>query len=274
MILKVAFALTLSFYSLMGFAQEQVLVFGVVPQQSAATLAKLWSPLLAEVSKRSGVAVRFSTAPNIPEFEKRLANGEYDIAYMNPYHFTVFNRTPGYKALVKAKYKLIKGLMVVRKDSPIASLEQLDGKTLAFPAPKAFAATLLTQANLRAKGVTFEAKYVSSHDSVYQSVAKGLYPAGGGIVRTLENMPDEVKSQLRVLWTSKGYTPHAVAYAPSMSQESVLKLREAMMALDGTPYGKALLDELNINGFDMANDSDWDDVRSLKIDDFIDGNKS
>lgn len=273
MILRLAFALTLSFYSLLGLAQDKVLVFGVVPQQSAATLAKLWGPMLAKVSQASGVSLRFSTAPNIPEFEKRVANGEYDIAYMNPYHFTVFNRKPGYQALAKAKDKVIKGIMVVRKDSTISSLEQLEGQTLAFPAPKAFAATLLTQGNLKAKGVSFQPKYVSSHDSVYQSVAKGLYPAGGGIVRTLDNMPDEVKDQLRVLWTSNGYTPHAVAYAPGTPVELVIRVEKALLALDQLPEGKALLEALNINGFEQAKNSDWDDVRALNIDTFIEANK-
>ena len=74
--------------SLQALAQEaqKSLSFGVVPQQSATRLAEEWGPLLAEISRRSGVALVFKTAPSIPVFEERLAKGEYDLAYMNPYH--------------------------------------------------------------------------------------------------------------------------------------------------------------------------------------------
>ena len=82
---------------------------------------------------------------------------------------------------------------------------------MAFPAPTAFAATILTQADLAANQVSFTPSYVSSHDSVYRSVAKGIYPAGGGVVRTFNNVAEEVRKQLRILWITKGYTPHAIA---------------------------------------------------------------
>ena len=155
--------------------------------------------------------------------------------------------------------------MVVRADSDIQSLEQLEGRTIAFPAPKAFAATLLTQAHLRKKGVSFQAKYVSSHDSVYQSVARGLYSAGGGIVRTLDNMPKATRDQLRVLWLSDGYTPHAVAVSPELDEQTAATIQKELVKLDETEAGRVLLEALNMNGFEAATDADWDDVRDLNI---------
>jgi phosphonate transport system substrate-binding protein len=68
------------------------LSFGVVPQQSATELAKAWIPLFNVLSESAGLGLRFATAPSIPIFEQRLAAGEYDLAYMNPYHYTVFSQ--------------------------------------------------------------------------------------------------------------------------------------------------------------------------------------
>ena len=70
-----------------------------MPQQSATKLARTWVPLLRLIQERSGMALRFATAPDIPTFEQRLAAGEYDLAYMNPYHYTVFHESPGFFAL-------------------------------------------------------------------------------------------------------------------------------------------------------------------------------
>jgi phosphonate transport system substrate-binding protein len=241
--------------------------FGVVPQQSSLRLAKLWGPVFAFISKETGVKLQFKTAKNIPEFEKRLAEGGYDFAYMNPYHFTVFNRDPGYRAVAVRKDQPIKGIIVVRKDNAIQSLTELDGQTLAFPAPAAFAASILTRAQLSRDNVSFSAKYVSSHDSVYLGVAKGLFPAGGGVVRTFNNTSPEVKKQLKVLWTSAAFTPHAIAAHPRVNEDVYQLVQKALVAMKSDPKGKALLASLKLNkGLIVAVDSDWDDVRGLGID--------
>ncbi len=99
--------------------QPKSLSFGVVPQQAASRLAEDWGPLLAEVSRRSGVSLVFRTAPNIPAFEERLATGDYDLAYMNPYHYVVFHKASGYTAFAKEQERRLKGILVVRKDSAV-----------------------------------------------------------------------------------------------------------------------------------------------------------
>ncbi len=220
---------------------------------------------MAKVSALTGLKIRFATAPNIPEFEKRLAAGDYDLAYMNPYHFTVFNQSPGYKAIAHAKDKRIKGILVVSKSDGINTLKDLEGKDVAFPAPAAFAATLLTQAALKNQGVTFTPHYVGSHDSSYLAVSDGLFSAGGGIVRTLNAAPDTTTKNLDVLLKTKGYTPHAVATHPSMSEDARLRLQEAFVMLSETPEGSQALEKLKIKGFQSAQDADWDDVRELNI---------
>ena len=248
-----------------SLGNESTYSFGIVPQQSAAKLARLWGPILKKIGDEAAVKIRFATAPSIPAFEERLAKGEYDFAYMNPYHFTVFNESPGYRAVARARDKYIKGIMVVKKDSNLSTLKDLDRATLAFPAPAAFAASILTRANLRAADVSFDSKYVGSHDSVYRTVAKGLYPAGGGVVRTLNNVDPAIREQLRVLWTSQGYTPHAIAAHPGVPAAVVEAVSQALLQLESSDAGASMLQAIKIKGFEAATDSDWDDVRSLEL---------
>lgn len=247
-------------------AEPQVLTFGVVPQQAANKLAKKWGPLFKHLGEKSGYTIRFKTAPNIPEFERRLSRGEYDLAYMNPYHYTVFGDQPGYRAFAKQKDKRIKGIMVARKDTSLEDLRQLNGSKLAFPAPAAFAASILTRAYLKEIGVDFSPKYVKSHDSVYRSVAKGLFPSGGGVVRTFKNAEPEIRDQLKIFWTTQPYTPHAFAAHPTLAPEIVGKIQLAMLEMNGSAEAAPLIQAINFKGFENANHADWDDVRALKID--------
>ena len=246
-------------------AESHSLVVGIVPQQSATKLAANWTPVLEYLSKKSGLKLRFATAPNIPEFEKRCAAGSYDIAYMNPYHYTVFSKQPGYRAIAKEKLKSLKGILVVRKENPIKDVKELDGSTLAFPSPAAFAASILTRAYLAKRNVHFTPRYVSSHDSVYRAVAQGLLPAGGGVPRTFNNVAPDIRAQLRILWMSKGYTPHAIALLPRVGTDTSTRILQALMSMNDDPAAQPLLKKINFKGFAPATDDDWNDVRSLGI---------
>ncbi|WP_163132865.1 phosphate/phosphite/phosphonate ABC transporter substrate-binding protein [Agarivorans sp. Alg241-V36] len=251
--------------ALVSKAQAKTYTFGIVPQQSATRLALQWSPLLDAVSETSGHLLEFKTAPSIPEFEKRLAEGQYDFAYMNPYHYQVYSEQTGYQAFAKSKDKKLSGIIVVRKesDTTISNVAQLNAQSLAFPAPRAFAASVVLRGYLAQQNIDFDPAYVGSHDSVYRAVAAGLYPAGGGIPRTFQS--SAVKDQLKVLWTSPGFTPHALAAHPKVDEEVFNAVQQAFLDIGVKEEQQSLLKALNMKGFIAAEDSDWDDVRALGI---------
>lgn len=246
-------------------AAPRIYSFGVVPQQSAAELARAWIPLLNVLSEATGFGLRFTTAPSIPIFEQRLAAGEYDFAYMNPYHYTVFSQKPGYRALAREKDHRLRGIVVVHRDSPLRKLSDLAQREIAYPAPASFAATVLVRAELERQGIATTPRFVGSHESVYLNVARGLHAAGGGIPRTLQGMEPEVRHQLRVLASTREYTPHAFAAHPRVPAAAVELLAGALQAADGTPRGKAALAGVGMAAIVPAQDSDWADVRSLGI---------
>jgi phosphate/phosphite/phosphonate ABC transporter binding protein len=244
-------------------AERPTLVFGIVPQQSASRLAQEWIPLLNHLGLQTGLKLVFATAKDIPTFESCLSQGAYDIAYMNPYHYTVFHQAPGYVAFSRQAKRQLRGLIVVRKDSSIKALRDLNGLTVAFPSPAAFGASVIPRAEMKAAGIAIEPRYVVSHDSVYRAVAAGLVPAGGGVARTLAGIDPQVRDQLRVIYETKGYTPHAFAAHPRVTQSAVLAIGAAMVDVATTE--PALLKPLGMTGFRSARDRDWDSIRALKL---------
>ena len=104
--------------------------------------------------------------------------------------------------------------------------------------------------------------YVKSHDSVYRAVAAGLYPAGGGVLRTFNSIPKDLRDQLRVIYETKAYTPHAFAALPSVDSSIVEKIALVMRQIDPTSH---LLKALGMSGIDSARDEQWNDVRALGL---------
>ncbi len=242
---------------------DKVHLFGIVPQQSASRLAQIWVPMLDRLSQETGLTIRFATTKDIPTFEACLAQGAYEFAYMNPYHYTVYSKVPGYRAFAKQAKKKLRGILVVRKDSTARSIDDLDESELAFPSPAAFGASVLPRAEMRAKGIAHRPKYVKSHDSVYRAVAAGIYPAGGGVLRTFGNIGPDLRDQLRVIYRTDAYTPHAFAAHPAVAAADRDRVAQAMVQLGVA--GGALMTSLGMKGIAAADDADWNDVRALGL---------
>ncbi|MEM1398426.1 MAG: phosphate/phosphite/phosphonate ABC transporter substrate-binding protein [Pseudomonadota bacterium] len=244
-------------------ATNDDLIFGVVPQQSASKLAQIWVPLVDHLSQVTGRTIRFGTAKDIPTFEACLAQGAYDLAYMNPYHYTTFHDVSGYQAFARQANKRLRGLIVVHKDSPYERLEDLDNQAIAFPSPAAFGASVIPRAEMKRRNLAIEPSYVKSHDSVYRAVVAGLFPAGGGVLRTFGNIPEDLRDQLRVLYETDAYTPHAFAAHRSVDEALVADIAGHMLALEN--QRPELLQAIGMPGVQPALDADWDDVRSLNL---------
>lgn len=236
------------------------LSFGVVPQQSASRLARIWLPILDKLGQKSGYDIKFATAKDIPTFEACLAHGAYDIAYMNPYHYVVFSDVSGYRAIGRQQDHRLRGLLVTRKDSQIETLENLAGQEVAFPSPAAFGASVIPRAEIAARGITITENYVNSHDSVYMAVANGLTVAGGGVKRTWNTIPAAIRDQLRMFYQTDPYSPHAFAVHSTLSDDQAATLQNALTALDANT-----LAPLGMKGIEAGQDSDWDDIRRLGL---------
>lgn len=248
---------------LFGSLDAKVLTFGIVPQQSPMELIKDWQPVISYLEKATGEKIVLRVERSIPEFEKVLYSGGYDFAYMNPYHYVVAHKRQGYNAIVRDEKNTV-GILVTPKNSGLTDPSMLKGKTFLFPAPDAFAATLLTKYELLKKyGIDINKeknyRYVNSHDSVYKGVARGVGDVGGGIERTFKSLDDiETKEALTIIYKTKGYPSHPFAANPALSSALKEKMTNAILA---TP--ESLLIALNMKHLMVSEDSEYDGVRDI-----------
>ena len=242
---------------------KNVLVFGVVPQQAPEKLAQAWNPFLKYLGEKIGRTIKFDSAPDIESFDKRTANGDFDLVYMNPMYYTALHQSVGYQVFAKEKDTMLKGIVVVQKNSPYQKLEDLVGKTIAFPGPISFAATILPLLEFKTYGVNITPLYVGSHESVYNNVARGLHVAGGGVAKTLAQADSLVRDELRILWSSDSYTPHPLASHPRIDQALIKQMAEIMFDLDQNERGKNLLREMRFRGFVSAQNQEYEKLHLL-----------
>lgn len=236
--------------------------FAVVPQFEQRKLFSIWKPIVDELAQRSGLSLKLVATLTVPEFEHGIAQGAFDFVYANPYHIMKVSSTQGYIPLVRDATPL-RGVLVVRKDSPIRTPEELAGKTVAFPSPNALGACLLMRADL-AKLFKVEVKplYVKTHSSVYLHVANGLVSAGGGVEKTLQEQDAGIRDALRVLYTTREMPSHPIAAHPRVPLENREKVRDALLKIAASEEGREMLAKVPMQQVVSASIDDYTKMRS------------
>lgn len=237
--------------------------FGVVPQFEQRKLYAIWNPIITELSRRTDLTFKLVTTLTIENFEKEFAQGSFDFVYMNPYHVL---KAKNYLPLVADNVPL-RGILVVRRDSPVQQLKELEGKEVAFPSPNALGASLLMRADLgRLHHVKVKPLYVKTHSSVYLHVVKGLTAAGGGVEKSLEEQIPAIRNALRVIYTTRSLTSHPVAAHKRVQVADREKVRKALLAMDATPEGRALLAKIPTKRLVPVSLADYEKMRGWGLD--------
>ncbi|MBF0358418.1 MAG: phosphate/phosphite/phosphonate ABC transporter substrate-binding protein [Magnetococcales bacterium] len=241
--------------------------FGVVPQFEPRKLSSIWRPILDALEERTGYKFRMTGSPQIPDFEGLFMSGEFDFAYMNPYHSVLAAKKQGYIPLVRDNGVRLFGVLTVKKDSGVTDIKQLAGKTIAFPAPNALGASLLMRADLiDLHGIDFKPKYVKTHSSVYLNVALGLADAGGGVMGTLNQQKKTVKDSLSVIYKTRTMSPHPVTAHPRVDPIVRERVKNAFLELGKTEHGAFLLRKVPIKKVGPASISDYEEITQWGLD--------
>lgn len=242
---------------------------GVVPQYDTREIERIWHPILEEVSQRSGVKLVLKVSPSIPRFEKEFENGGFDFAYMNPYHAIVANQKQRYLPILRDIGKQLFGIIVVRKDSVLNDIKQVDGKKIAMPAPNALGAALIPRAEFVTKlNIQPDISYVRSHDSVFLNVVTGITDAGGAVMGTLNRQRKEIREQLRILYKTQAVPKHPVVVHPSVPEAVIKRVQSAFLELANTSEGKALIAKIPMKKMGKTNIHDYEKLKNMGLDRF------
>lgn len=251
-----------------AFSQDRI-ILGVVPFQSPSKTAEMFMPLADYLTEKTGIKVEFAVARDFKVYQERLEKGEYDITFSNPFQYVVARSKAGYTAFAKVAKEPFTGIILVRKDSGIKKIEDLKDKAIAFAYPTAWAAAVQTRKWLEQKYKidyykNMKPVFVGSHDSAILAVFTRMVDAAGAIPHEFETMDEHVKNDLVVIGETPPHPQMPFAYHPRVNSIAVLKIKNALLALDKTtPEGRKVLEALGRDSFEAANDKEYDVVRKL-----------
>lgn len=245
-------------------ALPHYLRFGVLPLQSPTKLAAMFMPLTEKLQQALGMPVQFVTAPSFSRYMRRVKHREYDIIYLNPLTYTEA-RKAGYRVIVKVAQEPFTGILVVRRDGPIKSLDPnklRPGLRLGFPDPNAFAATVMTRQYMQHKGIDvnrqFHVHYFGSQDSALMALYSGLVDIIGTWRPSFRSMPEHVRKQLQIIAETPPQPQMPIAIRTDMPRQDIQRIKACLLNLTHTRRGRKALEALGFKGgFVQADDAEY-----------------
>lgn len=250
-------------------AKETVYTFSVAPQFERRKLFGIWQPIIDELQRRTGLRFELVTSLSVGEYDSDAKNGRYDFIYVNPYMVPLIDRQPGYQPLIRDKAAL-RGILVVRKDSPLQRVEDLQDKTLAVPSMSALGASLLLRAELdRDFGVKTRPVIAKTHSSVFLHVVNGLADAGGAVQKALAEENERIRNNLKVLYQTRELPSHPIAAHPRVPLKVREQVRQAFLDMSADPQGRVLLADVPMREAVAAHADDYQVLKTLRLDSYL-----
>lgn len=220
-------ALVLAFLPLN--ANSETYTIGVVPQFEAREIADIWGHVASTLRNNTVYDFEFAGSANIPDFEKKFQNGDFDFIYSNPYHALMAYQQQGYVPIIRDGSRMLKGILVARIDSEIHSISDLDGALISFPAPNALGASLMTRSDMTLKHkITYTEEYVKTHSSAYLNVFLKESDAAGGVMSSYKKLDDDISSKLKIIYETAGVPPHPISAHPRVPAEVIDSVSKTM----------------------------------------------
>ncbi len=242
-----------------------------------------FEPLTAYLSDVLGVEV-VSHYMNTFEVEDAAREGVIQVAHTNSLLYVVLEENQNWKLVAGEKRGehgvYTAGTIMVRRDSPIQTLEDLKGKRLMF-GPELAPMGYLSQYYLFLEAgfdPEMDLDYYAiprgsfKHEKVVYAVLYGGYDAGAIPVLDLEVMEEEGKirrEDYRLVATGELIPYCTLSISPGVSGELVEAFQKALLEItrDTTaPVGKEnllVLDRALVDGFQILDDSDYDHIREM-----------
>lgn len=233
--------LTLTISSELFAQTRKTYTLAVVPQVPPVEIYRRWSPFVELLSKELGCDVKLVTYASIQQFEVGLLAGKPDFAYMNPYHMVMAKKKQGYLPLVKNKSGVYGIIVVDTRSSSIDSIQDLNEKEIAFPAPNAFYASLYMRTLLTEKEkVRMTPRYMKTHANVYRNVVQGTVLAGGGASNTLAAEPQTLREHLKIIYRTPTLTSYPIGSHPRIPQSVRDKFTKLFVLLSKCSINKEI----------------------------------
>ncbi|MBP7178859.1 MAG: PhnD/SsuA/transferrin family substrate-binding protein [Moraxellaceae bacterium] len=220
--------------SLLGFFPEPAAAAGarysiaIAPTLPATEIKRRWQPLLDQLQRDTGFVLKFHFYKDSIDFEEGLQKSEPDFALIDP--LQLWKVRTRYLPIVRDAAPIV-DMILVRKDSPLQSLADLNKHTLATAGGNDMASLMLYTQTFKSIRIQPRLHVHRTHSNGLRAVILGRLDAAISNSAYLQLMPVGLAQQMRTIHQTSPMTGQAFAVARRIPADDLHKMKAALLHL-------------------------------------------
>lgn len=251
---------------------QEVLRISAIPDESPTELQRKFKPLGEYLSKETGMKVEFTPVTDYAAVVESLATKKIDMAWLGGFTYVQTKiRTNGTAnpIIQRVEDEKFTSVFIVPADSPLKTLSELKGKTIAFGSPSSTSGHLMPRYFLMQAGINPDKDFKNiafsgAHDATVAFVASGKADVGAlnasvWVKLNEAKNPNALKS--KVLSTTPPYFDYNWTVRGDLDPATVKKITDAFLKLDANnPNHKEIMDLQRASKYVTTKSSNYNDI--------------
>jgi len=249
--------------------QPKAINIGLIPEQNLFRQMERYEPLAAYLSKKIGMPIQLTVLPRYGNIIDNFVSGGLDGAFFGSFTYALAHMKLGVQVLARPEdlrgVSTYHGLIFVRKDSGISSIQQMKEKRFAFVDKATTAGYLLPAAYFKKHGVDYttylkEGYFTGTHeDAIYDVLNKkaDIGAAKNTVFERLALTNPRIGNELVVLGQSPRVPENGLAVNKNLNDTLKTKIRRALLDMHNDPEGTKVLAAFGAKRFIETTDEDY-----------------
>jgi phosphonate transport system substrate-binding protein len=248
----------------------------LTPSQKPTDLLATGEEFALVLGKLAGTPVRVTVASDYAAVIEALRNRSADLAFVHPGGYVLASREAKARIVAKNLWHgkaSFTARIYVRRESGIKTVEELRGKTIAFVDPASSSGYIYPMVLLIKRGLvtnrdpkTFfkEVVFSGAHDASMRALLNGHVDAIASFDMAREQyLKDPAERERLVFVAETEPIPEAgIAARDGLDPAVFAKVRAALLQIRGPAHAPLLKRLYDIDGFEAAEDREYDPVRA------------
>lgn len=197
-----------------GCENNSPLVIGIVPSSTPEELRERFEPLRQYLEMEINVPIEVNVPSDYADLIEAMKEEKVDIGLFGPFSYIIADNQQELEPLVVRERKDLgvtyNSLLISRKNSGITSIEDMEGKRMAFVNPASTSGYIIPFALFTSRKIDIESyfaeyTFIGSHDLVVEAVLRGEVDTGAvskSILINMINNGELEEDDLQILWES------------------------------------------------------------------------
>jgi len=250
---------------------EVPLRFGIFPVYKPKTIVKMFKLISEQIELQTGIPVQLVTAPSRNDFDERAIRGEYDIIWSSNAGFFKIRDAAGFRIIAGGE-PTFTGVVMVRADSGIEAVEDLEGCNIVSTNPYSLAGYLFFRNMMSEKNLFIDQDYTVSFNGNIEALPFLVINRKFDAVVFSEDtyLQSEIylqtHDQLNIIARSIDIPQFPFAVSPEIDEHTASEIRSVLTSITkDTAEGRRILDSLKLDRIVVKNNSDYKEFEELYL---------